>query len=262
MHIHTQQNKMFFCEVLATHQNQDDKFETNISILVGDCHIVATSNSCCVSVLHKHSTSVLLTRFRARLPYEDFRKKMLLTAQALPPAAGHPEVSGQTGLSLLLRRGRGERRWLLCSCRGAGRAGLGHQHPPAQRGARRAAPPGTGQPGPHVHICKSTVTSRLGIREEFPPSRASGSGVRGRKKRFWDWVQLYRLTAGDGSAWRPSCTVQACVPAELAIDYCCCHADQMLLWLHLLIPFVCACSEPCLCFQICSHCTEMTVRSM
>lgn len=110
MHIHTQQNKMFFCEVLATHQNQDDKFETNISILVGDCHIVATSNSCCVSVLYKHSTSVLLTRFRARLPYEDFRKKTLLTAQALPPAAGHPEVSGQTGLSLLLRRGRGERR--------------------------------------------------------------------------------------------------------------------------------------------------------
>lgn len=87
MHIHTQQNKMFFCEVLATHQSQDDKFETNISILAGDCHIVATSNSCRVSVLYKHPTLALLSHFKAGLPYEDFRKQMLIMARALPPAA-------------------------------------------------------------------------------------------------------------------------------------------------------------------------------
>lgn len=141
MHIHTQQNKMFFCEVLATHQNQDDKFETNISILAGDCHIVATSNSCRVSVLYKHSSFVLLSHFRAGIPYEDFRKQMLLMARALPPAAGHHEVSGQTGLSPLPRRGHAEGGGAPCrSCRGAGQAGLGHQHRPAQVGGGEGCP--------------------------------------------------------------------------------------------------------------------------
>lgn len=61
-------------------------------------------------------------------------------------------------------------------------------------------------------------------------SPASESGVGGRKKYFWDWVQLYQLIAGEGSTWRPGCSVQAsCVPAKLAINYWCCHANQVLL---------------------------------
>jgi len=58
---------------LAAHQNQDDKFEANISILAGDkfktnisiladgCHIVATSNSRRVAVFYKHSTFASLS---------------------------------------------------------------------------------------------------------------------------------------------------------------------------------------------------------
>lgn len=130
MHIHTQQNKMFFCEVLATHQNQDDKFETNISILVGDCHIVATSNSCCVSVLYKHSTSVLLSRFRARLPYEDFRKKMLLTARGTPRSLG--------------------KRDCRCCCGGdGGERGRAALQLPWGRASRPRAPAPTGTTGGH-----------------------------------------------------------------------------------------------------------------
>lgn len=161
MHIHTQQNKMFFCEVLATHQNQDDKFETNISILAGDCHIVATGNSRRVSVLYKHSTFVLLSCFKARLPYEDFRKQMLLTAWALPPATGHHEVSGQTGQSLLLWRGHAEGGG---SSRTSGTSTDQHNW---DQGSQVLA----------STVKKHGDSSRPGIREEFPPSRAS---------RTWD----------------------------------------------------------------------------
>lgn len=164
----------------------------------------------------------------------------------------------QMGLSLLLQRGHvegGGAPW--------GRASQPWATAPTSTTATRAArssPPS---------LQKHGDSSRLGTGEEFPPSRESRTQecllvrvAKGKEKCFCDWVQLYQLFAGAGLAWRPGCSVQACVPAKLAINYRFCHADPMLLWLHLLIPLTCACSEPCLCFQICSHCTHMTVRSM
>lgn len=104
---------------MAAHQNQDDKFEANISILAGDkfkanisilagdCHFVATSNSCCVAAFYKHSVFVLLSHFEAGLPYEDLMKRVPRLAWALAPTTGHWEVSGQRG-PVALQRGHGE----------------------------------------------------------------------------------------------------------------------------------------------------------
>lgn len=73
---------------------------------------------------------------------------MLLMARALPPAAGHHKVSGWNGHA---ESGGAHR---------ASQAGLGHQlRPTSTTGGHRGLPhPEPGQPGPHPHICKSTVT--------------------------------------------------------------------------------------------------------
>ena len=237
MHIHTQQNKTFFCKVLATHQNQDDKFETNISILAGDCHIVATSNSCCVSVLYKHSTLVLLSRFKAGLPYEDLRKHMLLAAGALPPAAGHLEVSGQVGLSLPLWSGHVGGRGAPCRrARRAGQASLGHQHLPTQLTA------------PHLLICKSTVSLSGWNKRGIPTlqskqdlgSPASESGMGGRKSAFKTEFSYIRplleraQLEGQAVLFRPAFLQIWPLITAAAMQTRCCYG--CICFFHLCVP--------------------------
>lgn len=84
------------------------------------------------------------------------------------------------------------------------------------------------------HLQKHSDTSRPGKREKFPPCRA---------RRSWDlpFVRvgseeekelLSSVTwpiAGEGSAWRSGWSLQPCVPAKLAINLCCWHANHVLL---------------------------------
>lgn len=115
------------------------------------------------------------------------------------------------------------------------------------RAARRTSP---------SHLPKPSGTSRPGKREKFPPCRAS---------RSWDFP-LVRMeseeeklllslssaiwpTAGEGSAWRPGCSLQACIPAKLAINLCCWHANQVLLWCLYLFRLCVPALDPAFAFS-------------
>lgn len=102
-----------------------------------------------------------------------------------------------------------------------------------------------GQPDPSLCICKSTV-ALSGWEQE----RISSLGKRIFPSRIWDcllvrakqglsegllwWVQLYWLIAREGSARQLFCS--GLHPLKLSFNYCCCHSDQVLLCLYLLIP--------------------------
>lgn len=174
---------------MAAHQNQDDKFEANISILAGDkfkanisilagdCHFVATSNSCCVAAFYKHSVFVLLSHFEAGLPYEDLMKRVPRLAWALAPTTGHWEVSGQRG-PVALQRGHGEDGGAPHHCRPSSGTSTDWNH---------AEP---GQPDPSLCICKSTV-GLSGWEQE----RISSLGKRIFPSRIWDCL-LVRAKQG------------------------------------------------------------------
>lgn len=76
---------------------------------------------------------------------------------------------------------------LLCSCRGAGRAGLGHPHPPAQLGGTEGCPAWSSRPQLQKHgdfqAGNKRGISTLQSKRELG-SAASESGVRGRKNAF------------------------------------------------------------------------------
>lgn len=76
---------------------------------------------------------------------------------------------------------------LLCSCRGAGRAGLGHQHPPAQLAGTEGCPAWSSRPHLQKHgdfqAGNKRGISTLQSKRELG-SAASESGARGRKNTF------------------------------------------------------------------------------
>lgn len=115
-----------------------------------------------------------------------------------------------------------------------------------------------GQPDPSLCICKSTV-ALSGWEQE----RISSLGKRIFPSRIWDcllvrakqglsegllwWVQLYWLIAREGSARQLFCS--GLHPLKLAFNYCCCHSDQVLLCLYLLIPLCVPALNPAFAFR-------------
>lgn len=114
---------------------------------------------------------------------------------------------------------------------------LRHQHWLEPCGARAAR----SQP---LHLQKHSGSFRLGTREDFLswkedlskqdlglPSKSAKQGLS--EGLLW-WVQLYWLIAREGSARQLFCS--GLHPLKLSFNYCCCHSDQVLLCLYLLIP--------------------------
>lgn len=141
-----------------------------------------------------------------------------------------------TGRSL----GRGD----LLLCRGD----MGRMEVPHTTAGRPQAPALTGaraarsQP---LHLQKHSGSFRLGTREDFLsfqerifPSRIWDCllvrAKQGLSEGLLWWVQLYWLIAREGSARQLFCS--GLHPLKLSFNYCCCHSDQVLLCLYLLIP--------------------------
>lgn len=153
-------------------------------------------------------------------------------------------------------------------CPRAGRAGSGtssSQHNWRALGAAttraRAARPSDS------HLQKYSDTSRTGKREKFPPCRASRSwdlplgrvGPEEEKKAF-EFSCLTHCWRGPSLKVRlfPS-GLHSCKVSHYFMLLTCKPGAVMVPW--LILP-VCACCEPCILFQSCSHCTETTLRSM
>lgn len=159
-------------------------------------------------------------------------KRVPRLAWALAPTTGHWELSGQRG-PVAVQRGHGEDGGAPHHCRPSSGTSTDWNH---------AEP---GQPDPSLCICKSTV-ALSGWEQE----RISSLGKRIFPSRIWDcllvrakqglsegllwWVQLYWLIAREGSARQLFCS--GLHPLKLSFNYCCCHSDQVLLCLYLLIP--------------------------
>lgn len=134
------------------------------------------------------NTALLFSHFKAWLPYEDFWKQMLLMARALPPAAGHHEVSGRKGHA---ESGAAHR---------ARQDGLGHQlWPTQQEGTEGCHTQSQGSQVLTFTSAKSTVT--LPGQKKGRNSHSAGqAGARishlwewsqRKKKCIWVWVQLF-----------------------------------------------------------------------
>lgn len=115
------------------------------------------------------------------------------------------------------------------------------------RRALRAEP---GQPGPLLHICKSTATL-LGQEKgrnrswDLPLVRVESE----EEKMLLSLSSAIWPIAGEGSAWRPGCSLQARIPAKLAINLCCWHANQVLLWCLYLFRLCVPALDPAFAFS-------------
>lgn len=164
-------------------------------------------------------------------------KRVPRLAWALAPTTGHWEVSGQRG-PVALQRGHGED------------GGAPHHSRPSSGTSTDWS---QGSQIPASASAKAQWLFQAGNKRGFPlfPSRIWDCllvrAKQGLSEGLLWWVQLYWLIAREGSARQLFCSVLH--PLKLAFNYCCCHSDQVLLCLYLLIALCVPALNPAFAFR-------------